>query len=123
MPLDDFAITFDELTRAIRTFTSEQCERSGDHIVHKNCGGAIRRGFLDLFYLNEDGSFDPGEDGFGIGPKAVPYCEKCFPPDGFKYTYAVRFPILRERKENPKKLSYVWGNREAITGSQRLIEG
>ena len=96
--------------------------RSDDHLVHKDCGGAIRKGFLNLFYLNKDGSLDGRPDGFGIGPKPVPYCERCFPPDGFKHTYAVRFPILRERKaDKDGAYKFSWGNRELGAGDQRLL--
>ena len=112
MSLEDFAVTLDELTGAINTFVKSQCEKKDNHLEHKGCGGAIRTGFLNLFYLTEHGGLDPGFDGFGIGPKRVPYCERCFPPDGFNYTYAVRFPILKERKMPPAKdYEFAWGNR------------
>ena len=122
MPIRDFAVTLDELATAINTFVSNECEKKEDHLAHKNCGGAIRVGFLNLFYLNEnDGTLDPGSDGFGIGPKRVPYCERCFPPDGFKHTYAIRFPILRERKTEHRDYGLSWGNRELTNGDQRLL--
>lgn len=122
MSLDEFAVTLDELRSAINNFISKRCEKNGDHLVHKDCGGGIRKGFLDLFYLNADHSLDPGGDGFGIGPHPVPYCERCFPPDGFRHTYAVRFPILRERKERQKDYRFVWGKRALTAGDQRLLE-
>lgn len=122
MTLENFAITLEEFNYAIGLFISQKCEKNGDHLVHKDCGGSIRIGFLNLFYLNNDGSLDPGSDGFGIGPKRVPYCERCFPPDGFNHTYAVRFPILRERKTaQNQNYEISWGNRELRSGNQRLL--
>lgn len=112
----DCAVTLEELMNATKHFVKQNCEKRGDHLEHKECGGAIRKGFLNSFYINDDGSLDPGDDGFGIGPIAVPYCERCFPPDGFNHSYAVRFPILRERKENNKDYRINWGNRKTITG-------
>ena len=85
MLLVDFAVTLDELAKGINKFVEQDCDKSGSHLTHKNCGGGIRTGFLNLFYLDENGSLDPGDDGFGIGPRKVPYCERCFPPDGFNY--------------------------------------
>src|SRR3989338_7824503 len=109
MLLADFAVTLEGLKAAVDLFVSEKCEKSDDHLVHKDCGGAIRIGFLNLFYQNDDGSLDPGWDGFGIGPRRVPYCEKCFPPDGFNHRFAVRFPILRNagKRVRPK---LTWGS-------------
>jgi|SRR3989344_5790187 len=122
MSLSEFAVTIDELRTSIDAFVARECEKKDSHLAHKNCGGAIRGGFLNLFYLKNDGSLDPGSDGFGIGPKSVPYCERCFPPDGFNYTYAVRFPILRERREGQhQNYKFVWGNREFRIGDQRLL--
>lgn len=108
MSFPECAITLDELKTSIDTFVQEECERTNDHLAHKNCGGAIRTGFLDLFYLNNNGTLDLGHDGFGIGPKSVPYCERCFPPDGHNYTYAVRFPILRAVQREPG-FAFTWG--------------
>lgn len=113
MSVEDCAATLDELSDALNAFVSQNCEKKAGNLAHKNCGGAIRVGFLNLFYLNEDGSLDSGSDGFGMGPKKVPYCEKCFPPDGFNHTYAFRFPIIKER---PPQQSYkfTWG-RESVS--------
>ena len=115
MNLAEIRITLEEFRQAIGQFVTDKCEKMGDHLTHKGCGGAIRIGFLNLFYINEDGSLDPGPDGFGIGPERVPYCEKCFPPNGLKYTYAVRFPIARKSdpKRNEQKL--IWGNPKLLT--------
>lgn len=110
---DLIAVTIDEFNLALDSFISNECEKNKNLLIHKDCGGAIRIGFLNLFYLNQDGSLDPGNDGFGIGPKKVPYCERCFPPDGFNHTYAIRFPILRQRSENlDENYKFTWGNRE-----------
>ena len=121
MSLADFAVTLEELGQSIDSFVKNRCEKKSDHLEHKDCGGAIRVGFLNLFYLTEEGGLDPGYDGFGIGPKSVPYCERCFPPDGFNHTYAVRFPILKERKADERG-AYIlaWGNREIGSGDQTL---
>ncbi len=122
MSLVEFAVTIDELGKSIDTFVARECEKKDGHLTHKNCGGSIRIGFLNLFYLNDDCSLDPGSDGFGIGPKRVPYCERCFPPNGFDYTYAVRFPVLRERRESQdQSYKFIWGNREFAVGNQRLL--
>ncbi len=110
MSLAELAVTLDEFRTSIDTFIARECEKKERYFVHKNCGSAIRTGYLNLFYLNDDGSLDPGSDGFGIGPKRVPYCERCFPPDGFKDHYAFRFPILRERKIGSAQSYMVWGN-------------
>ncbi len=125
MPPETFAVTLDELDTAIDTFIKNECEIRDDHYIHRKCGGGIRIGFLNLFYLKEDcWTLDPGPDGFGIGPKRVPYCERCFPPDGFKNAYAVRFPILRERKTGEdENYEFSWGNREISRGKQRLLLG
>ncbi|MGD9276006.1 MAG: hypothetical protein PVJ67_02440 [Candidatus Pacearchaeota archaeon] len=120
MSLEEFAVTLEEFDKAINIFIKEKCEKHCDHLVHKNCGGDIRVGFLNLFYLNENGTLDPGEDGFGIGPRRVPYCERCFPPDGFKHTYAYRFPILRERKNN-YNCEFTWGNKEITQGNKKIL--
>ena len=95
MKLPENAVTLKEFQELIDSFLRNECDKGSDRLIHKKCGGGIRIGFANLFYLNEDGSLDPGSDGFGIGPKRVPYCEKCDPPDGFKYTYACRVPIKR----------------------------
>ncbi len=120
MSFAEFPLTLDELAGAINLFIKRECEKGDGHLVHRDCGSAIRIGYLPLFYLNRDGSLDPGLDGFGIGPKEVPYCEGCFPPDGFKYAYAVRFPILRERRSRPN-FEFVWGNKGTISKNQRLL--
>lgn len=104
-------ITLDDFEKAIKFFISNACEKKDDHLVHKQCGGSVRIGFINLFYINPDGTLDPGSDGFGIGPKRVPYCEKCFPPNGFNYTYAFRFPITRdENKKQKEQELFTWGN-------------
>jgi len=95
MKLQEEPVTLEEFKKAVDLFIADECERGGGHLVHKKCHGSIRTGFANLFYLNDDGSLDPGGDGFGIGPKKVPYCENCDPPDGFKFTYARRLPIKR----------------------------
>ncbi len=120
MFLRDCAITLEELTNATKSFVNQECENKNGRLEHKKCGGAIRKGFLNLFYINENGSLDPGEDGFGIGPKKVPYCEKCFPPDGHNYSYAVRFPILKEERKRPEGYVFYWGNMQTNT---RLLPG
>ncbi len=121
MSLADLAPTFDELGNALDVFIAEGCEKKDGILAHKDCGGGIRAGFLNLFYLNDDGSLDPDPDGFGIGPKKVPYCERCFPPDGFNYTYAVRFPVLKERSTQQKDYVFTWGDREITSGDQTLL--
>jgi len=72
------------------------CEKVGSILVHKKCGGAIRKGFMNCFWADSSGALDPGHDGFGIGPIGVPYCERCDPPDGFNYTYAIRVGVIKE---------------------------
>lgn len=122
MSLAEFAITLEELRSSIDLFIKRECEKEGGHLVHKYCREGIRVGFLNLFYLNPDDSLDPGSDGFGIGPIKVPYCERCFPPDGFNHTYAVRFPILRERRTDlDHNYEFSWGNRELKIGDQKLL--
>lgn len=96
MKLPDRAVTLKELSDIAASFVSSECTKDDGHLVHKECGGAIRIGFVNLFYQNDDGSLDPGYDGFGIGPKRVPYCENCDSPDGFKHTYARRLPIKQD---------------------------
>ncbi|MDP2676586.1 MAG: hypothetical protein Q8O83_02800 [bacterium] len=96
MELPDTAVTLKEFTAQIKSFITNECEKGDNHLTHKNCGGGIQIGFANLYYLAEDGSLNPGFDGHGIGPTRVPYCEKCDPPDGSKYTYAERVPILKE---------------------------
>ena len=119
--MTQLAVTPDELITSIDEFIEKECEKRDGHLIHKNCGGTIRNGFLNLFYLNDDQSLDPGIDGFGIGPKKVPYCEICFPPDGYNHTYAVRFPMLRERKKDQQDYQFFWGNRELTAENQRLL--
>jgi hypothetical protein len=122
MGLEDFALTMDELNAAIKSFIDTRCKKGPGYLTHKECGGGIRVGFLNLFYINDDGSLDSGNDGFGIEPKRVPYCERCFPPDGFDYTYAVRFPILRNdsvRKDSNYK--FIWGIKELKHKNQTLL--
>jgi hypothetical protein len=122
MSIDEFAVTLDELSDAINYFVTNECQETGNHLIHKDCGGGIRKGFLNLFYFNDDGSLHPGLDGFGIGKKSVPYCEKCFPPNGPNYTYAIRFPILREGKSDGEKNNdFIWGNRELKIGDRKLL--
>lgn len=70
------------------------CETVDGIPRHKKCGGAIRRGFMNCFWVRPDGELDLGVDGFGIGPLPVPYCENCDPPDGFNHTYAIRVGII-----------------------------
>ncbi len=96
MKLPDQAVTLREFQALIDSFISTECQRDSGRLIHRGCGGAIRVGFANLFYQSEDGSLDPGHDGFGIGPRRVPYCENCDPPDGFEYTYARRVPIKRD---------------------------
>lgn len=96
MKLPNNAVTLKEFQIAIDSFISEECQKDSGHLIHKKCSGGIRIGFANLFYLNDDGSLDPGSDGFGIGPKQVPYCENCDPPDGFNYSYSRRMPIKRD---------------------------
>lgn len=95
MKLPDKAITLKKFQKMIDSFLSDECQKGSDHLTHKKCGGGIRTGFVNLFYLNKDGTLDPRSDGFGIGPTRVPYCENCDPPDGFNHTYARRIPITR----------------------------
>lgn len=95
MKLPDNAVTLQEFNALVDVFLTEECQSGRDHLAHKKCGGAIRVGFANLFYLNKDGCLDPGLDGFGIGPRRVPYCESCNPPDGFHHTYARRVAIKR----------------------------
>lgn len=117
----EFAVTLDELQAALNLFLAKECQESGDHLIHRGCGGGIRIGFLNLFYLNDGGSLDPGQDGFGIGPQKVPYCERCFSPDGFNHTYAVRFPILRKRvSEGQRCRILTWGSGKSVAGSLKL---
>ena len=69
-----------------------------------------------------DGSLDPGSDGFGIGPKRIPYCETCFPQNGSNYTYAIRFPILRTREPIKEKSSeFVWDGQVLGNRGPRLL--
>ncbi|MEK7089526.1 MAG: hypothetical protein AAB920_01780 [Patescibacteria group bacterium] len=97
MRLPKNPLTAEEFKRVKKDFFAE-CTKGVDNIMrHNGCGGAIRRGFMNCFKaeLKDDGvELDPGEDGFGIGPIDVPYCENCDPPDGFNYTYAIRVGIL-----------------------------
>src|SRR3989344_2026216 len=102
MKLPDRPVTLEEFQKMIDVFLSNECQKDGGHLTHKKCSGGIRQGFANLFYQNDDGSLDPGSDGFGIGPKKVPYCENCDPPDGFNYTYACRVPIKRDPSAKPK---------------------
>ena len=88
-------VTLDALYDLISKYL-ENCSVERDkYYLHKPCGTKIRVGYFDCFYLRENGTLDPGYDGFGIGPIKVPYCEKCDPPTGFRHSYAVRVPILR----------------------------
>ncbi|MCK5059555.1 MAG: hypothetical protein KAR00_00185 [Candidatus Pacebacteria bacterium] len=96
MELPNNAVTLDKFEKLIEKFITTDSKKEGGRLVHKKCGGTIRIGFVPLFYLGEDGSLDPGPDGFGIGKKRVPYCEKCDPPDGFNFSYARRIPILKQ---------------------------
>lgn len=121
MSLSEVRVTLKELEEAIKRFIENQCEKCSGHLVHKDCGGAIRIGFLNLFYVNRDGSLDPGSDGFGIGPRRVPYCERCFPPDGFNHTFAVRFPIVKDSEGKRSGQKLTWGNRELYPSSQALL--
>lgn len=107
MKLPDNAVTLKEFQKMVDSFIADECQRGSGHLTHKKCGGGIRIGFANLFYLDDDDSLDPGSDGFGIGPKRVPYCEKCGPPDGFNHTYTRRVPIKRDptKKPKPRELS------------------
>jgi len=67
-----------ELAAATKNFIEMECEKSSDHLLHKKCGGAIKVGFLHLFHQNDDGSLDPGSDGFGIGPKKFRIAKTAF---------------------------------------------
>lgn len=95
MKLPSEAVTLDDFSALIDLYQKNECEMHDGHFTHKLCGGAIRVGFVHLFLLNDDGSLDSGPDGFGIGPKRVPYCERCDPPDGLNHTYACRILILK----------------------------
>ena len=103
MKLHDKAVTLQEFQAMINSFISEECKKSGGHLVHTQCGGAIKVGFANLFFQNTDGSLDPGIDGFGIGSVRVPYCEKCDPPNGFNYTYTRRVGVARDKNKKPKQ--------------------
>lgn len=105
MKLPTEAVTLKEFFSLVDAFIANECEKGSGHLVHKKCGSAIRTGYANLFYVDENGDLEPGRDGFGIGPKSVPYCEKCDPPDGFKHTYARRVPIkhVPEEEAKPKK--------------------
>lgn len=96
MEMPDTTVTLGEFKALVDSFLSDECEKGNGHLIHKKCGGGIQKGFANLYYLAEDGTLDPGPDGFGIGPVAVPYCENCDPPNGFNHTYARRIPIARE---------------------------
>ncbi len=93
MKLPDVPVTLKEFQKMIDVFLSDECQKGDRYLTHKKCGGGIRQGFANLFFINKDGSLDPGHDGFGIGPRRVPYCEECDPPDGCNYTYACRVLI------------------------------
>ncbi len=95
MKLPGKPVTLREFQQLIDAFVLNECRRDNDHLTHKKCGNGVRIGFANLFLLKEDGSLDPGSDGFGIGPKQVPYCEECDPPDGFNHTYADRVRIKK----------------------------
>lgn len=123
MKLPDNPVTLEEFHKAINEFIKGECEMGGDHPTHKKCGSGIRVGFVNLFYVNEDGSLEPGGDGFGIGPHRVPYCEKCDPPDGFNYTYARRLGIKRPQNEKPpKKEELTWDDIEWYLGKGRYSQ-
>lgn len=95
MKIPEKPVTLVEFRELAKAFFKE-CESGGGHLIHKKCGGGIRRGFMNLYYLTPNGELDPGNDGCGIGPVGVPYCENCDPPDGHNYTYSTRVPILRD---------------------------
>lgn len=97
MKLPNNPLTEAEFREALNALLAE-CGQADGHQVHKKCGGAVRRGFYNCFAVTPGGSLDPGFDGFGLGPREVPYCEKCDPPDGFNHTYAVRVGIITERR-------------------------
>lgn len=122
MKLPDNAVTLKEFQTLIDSFLSDECQKGGGHLAHKKCGGDIRIGFANLFYLNDDGSLDPGSDGFGIGPERVPYCEKCDPPDGFNHTYARRVPIKRDLTEKPKQQELTRDDIAWLTGTGRYAQ-
>ena len=92
------AVTIVELRHLIAAFVDDECDKDerSRRMTHKKCGRLIRTGYFNLFYVNDDGSLDPGIDGFGIGPQQVPYCEKCDPPDGFNHAYARRILIKHD---------------------------
>ncbi len=119
MKLPAKAVTLQELQKMIDAFLSDECRKSGGRLLHKKCGGGIRTGFANLFHLNNDGSLDPGSDGFGIGPKRVPYCENCDPPDGCNHTYARRVSIKRDPIEKPKRGKLTRDDVNWLTGTGR----
>lgn len=122
MKLPDNAVTLKEFQKIIDSFLSDECQKGSGHLTHKKCGGDIRTGFANLFYLNDDGSLDPGSDGFGIGPKRVPYCENCDPPDGFNHKYACRVPIKQDPAEKLKQQELTRDDTEWLTGTGRYAQ-
>lgn len=100
MKLKKNPLTQEEFEQAKTDFLAE-CEKGPDGIVrHKSCRSPIRVGYMNCFKATAEGALDPGDDGCGIGPIRVPYCEKCDPPDGFNYTYAIRVGILPSPKKH-----------------------
>lgn len=122
MKLPDKAVTLKEFRKTTDSFLSDECKKNNGHRVHKKCGGIIRIGFVYLFYLNKDGSLDPGSDGFGIGLERVPYCENCNPPDGFNYTYARRMPIKRDHAKKQKDQKLTRDDIQWLTGTGRYAQ-
>lgn len=93
MQIPQKPITKQELELIIKKFL-ERCKKQGNGIICGKCGGSIRIGFINCFSADKNESLNPGHDGFGLGPKKVPYCENCDPPDGFDYTYTRRVGII-----------------------------
>lgn len=89
--------SWDDLQKLADGFIRWETKGDGHHRVCARCNGAIRRGFINCWYANERDEVEVGDDGFGIGPVPVPYCETCDPPDGFHHTYAVRVRIKKEK--------------------------
>lgn len=98
MKFDKYTVTEEEFNLGVANFL-KGCRTSDECLVHIACGGAIRQGFYDCYEVI-DGNLDPGPTGFGLGPRKVPYCENCDPPDGVKHTYAVRLGIVMASKRS-----------------------
>lgn len=108
MKLPNKAVTLKEFQQLIDSFILNECQQINDHLIHKNCGGAIRIGFVNLVYIGKNKSLNPDVCRFNLGFKRVPYCENCDPPNGLNYTYA-RFVLIKQssiKKSKQQKLNY-----------------